>query len=90
MSGTVTGVGPSSVTVQTSSATTTYDVTSSSDIDNNGEAQLSSLAVGDAVCFSTDKVSGKAVIDKLHAGTESLDMPKNMPSQNGTAPSYGG
>ena len=34
---------PRSVTINTSSATTTYAVTSSSDIDKNGEANLSDL-----------------------------------------------
>jgi hypothetical protein len=74
LSGTVTAVSVSgnTVTIKTASATTTYKVTSSSDIDKNGEAQLSSLAVGDAVRFSVD--SG-TTIDKLHAGDEAKNMP---------------
>jgi hypothetical protein len=74
-SGTVTAVGASSVTIKTSSGTKTYKVTSSSDIDKNGESQLSDLKVGDAVRFDTDTVSGATVIDHLHAGKEALDRP---------------
>lgn len=74
-SGTVTAVGTNSVTIKTASGTKTYGVTASSDIDKNGEAQLKDLVVGDAVTFSTDTANGQAVIDKLHAGDESKDMP---------------
>ncbi|HZU78552.1 MAG TPA: hypothetical protein VE991_01440 [Acidimicrobiales bacterium] len=75
LSGTVTAVGTSSVTIATSSGTTTYAVDSSSDIDKNGEATLSDLTAGDTVRFSTTSVNGTVTIDKLHAGTESLDRP---------------
>jgi hypothetical protein len=74
-SGTVTAVGASSVTIKTSSGTKTYAVTSSSDIDKNGEAKLSDLKVGDAVRFDTATVNGKTVIGRLHAGNEALDRP---------------
>jgi hypothetical protein len=80
LSGTVTAVGASSVTIKTGTATTTYKVGSNSDIDKNGEAQLSDLKVGDAVLFSVD--SGN-VIDKLHAGNEALNHPQR-PSDEGT------
>ena len=80
LSGTVTAVGTSSVTIKTASGTTTYAVNSSSDIDKNGEAQLSSLAVGDAVRFGTTTVNGTVTIDKLHAGNEALNMPKGAPT----------
>jgi hypothetical protein len=63
------------VTIQTSTGTTTYAVTSSSDIDKNGEATLSDLAVGDAVTFSTVTTNGTTAIDKLHAGNAQEDMP---------------
>ncbi len=76
LSGTVTAVGTSDVTIKTSTGTTTYAVTSSSDIDKNGEASLSSLAVGDAVTFSTVTTNGTTTIDRLHAGNAQLDMPK--------------
>jgi hypothetical protein len=75
LSGTVTAVGSSSVTIKTSSGTTTYSVTTSSDIDKNGEASLKDLAVGDAVRFSVEQSNSKQ-IDKLHAGDESKDMPQ--------------
>jgi hypothetical protein len=74
LTGTITSVSTSSVTIKTSSgAIKTYKVDASSDIDKNGEAQLSSLAVGDAVRYSL--VSGTSTIDKLHAGSEAKDAP---------------
>lgn len=73
LSGTVTAVGGSSVTIKTSAGTTTYKVDGNSDIDKNGEAQLSSLKAGDAVRFS---VTSANVIDKLHAGDETLNRPQ--------------
>jgi Cu/Ag efflux protein CusF len=75
MSGTVTAVGSSSVTIRTASGTATYAVTANSDIDKNGEAKLSDLKIGDAVRFSTTTASGKPAIDKLHAGNEQLNHP---------------
>jgi hypothetical protein len=87
LTGTVTSVGSSSVTIKTSSgALKTYKVDASSDIDKNGEAQLSSLAVGDAVRYSL--VSGTAAIDKLHAGSEAKDSPSRpsgMPGRPGAS-----
>ena len=82
LTGTVTAVGASSVTIKTATATTRYTVTSTSDIDKDGEAQLSSLTVGDTVRFSTPLTSA-TTIDKLHAGTESLDRPQGGPGQQG-------
>ena len=83
LSGTVTAVGSSDVTIQTSTGTTTYAVTSTSDIDKNGEAQVSALAVGDAVTFSTVTTNGTTAIDKLHAGDPTKDMPQGMPPGDG-------
>ena len=77
-SGTVTAVGTDSVTIDG----TVYAVTSSSDIDKNGEATLSSLAVGDKVTFSTVASELPPTIDKLHAGNESLDRPTGGPSSS--------
>jgi hypothetical protein len=73
LSGTVMALGASSVTIKTAAGSTTYKVDSNSDIDKNGEAQLSSLEVGDAVRFS---VTSANVIDKLHAGDEALNRPR--------------
>ena len=84
LTGTVTGVGSSTVTIKTSSGTTAYSVASSSDIDKNGEAALSNLVVGDAVTFSVASSNAKQ-IDKLHAGDEAKDMPQGGPG--GPAPS---
>lgn len=87
MSGTVTAVGASTVTIKTATATTVYTVTSSTDVDKNGESSLSALAVGDAVTFSVERANAKQ-IDKLHAGSEALDRPAgSMPPP--AAPSSG-
>jgi hypothetical protein len=81
LTGTLTAVGSSSVTIKTAQGTTAYAVTSTSDIDKNGEAQLSDLKVGDVVKFSVTQSNAKQ-IDKLHAGDEA----KNMPQRRGGAP----
>lgn len=73
LSGTVTAVGSSSVTIKTGSGTTEYKVDGNSDIDKNGEAKLSDLKAGDAVRFS---VTGSNVIGILHAGNEALNRPQ--------------
>jgi hypothetical protein len=86
LSGTVTAVGTDSVTIKTSSGTSTYVVTSASDIDKNGEAQLSDLAVGDAVTFSTVGSDTTPTIDKLHAGDEALDRPQGPPLAGSSNP----
>lgn len=75
LSGTVTAVGTSSVTIKTATATSVYAVTSASDIDKNGEAAVKDLAVGDAVTFSVDGTNTKQ-IDKLHAGDETKNRPQ--------------
>jgi hypothetical protein len=80
LSGTVTAVSSSTVTIKTSTATTVYAVTSASDIDKNGEATVSALVVGDKVTFSVNSTNAKQ-IDKLHAGDETKDRP------TGAAPS---
>ena len=85
LSGTVTAKGSNTVTIKTSAGTTVYSVTSTSDIDKNGEAALSNLTVGDAVRFSVDSSNAK-LIDKLHAGNEAKDMPQGAPSRS-TSPS---
>jgi hypothetical protein len=82
LTGTVTAVGTSTVTIKTASGTTAYTVTSSSDIDKNGEATLSALTVGDTVSFSTTATGG-TVIDKLHAGNQQLDWPQGAPGGSG-------
>jgi hypothetical protein len=74
LSGTVTAVGSSTVTIKTTAGTTAYTVDANSDIDKNGESSLSRLAVGDAVTFSVDSTAS-TTIDKLHTGTESLNKP---------------
>jgi hypothetical protein len=85
LTGTVTSVGTSSVTIKTSSgAVKTYKVDASSDIDKNGEAKLSSLADGDAVRYSLSH--GTNTIDKLHAGSEAKDAPGRPAAPNAAAP----
>ena len=88
LSGTITTVGPSSVTIKTSTGTTTYTVDSGSDIDKSGEASVSALKAGDAVTFSVNGTT----IDKLHAGNEALNMPtpdSGSTSSTGTSSSTG-
>jgi len=81
LSGTVTAVEPDgngttgSVTIKTPSGTKTYTVNSNSDVDKNGESQLSKLVVGDAVTFSVNGTT----IDKLHAGDDAKDAPTGPP-----------
>gem|GEM_PF-2410241 len=87
LSGTVASKGSNTVTIKTSAGTTVYSVTSSSDIDKNGEAALSSVAVGDGVTFSVDSSNVK-LIDKLHAGNEAKDMPQGG-APSGSASSNG-
>jgi len=81
-------VGTSTVTIKTSSgAIKTYTINASSDIDKNGEAQLSSLAVGDTVRYLVR--TGTSTIDKLHAGNEAKDAPAHGTppgSSHGTPP----
>jgi len=88
LTGTVTAVGTSTVTIKTSSgAIKTYTINASSDIDKNGEAQLSSLAVGDTVRYLVR--TGTSTIDKLHAGNEAKDAPAHGTppgSSHGTPP----
>ena len=72
-SGTVTSVGSSSVTIQTSSGTKTYAVDGTSDIDKNGDAKLSDLKAGDKVRFGVRP--GTSTIAVLHAGDEAKNMP---------------
>lgn len=83
LSGTVTAVGSGTVTIKTTAGTTEYTVTSSSDIDKNGEATLAALAVGDAVTFSVEDTNAKQ-IDKLHAGDEAKDIPAGAPMPGST------
>lgn len=79
LSGTITAVGLSSVTIKTSTTTTTYRGPGHSDVEHN-EAALSNPAVGDKITFSVD---GGKVIDKLHAG----DGTKNLPQRGGSSSS---
>jgi hypothetical protein len=81
LSGTITAIGSSSLTIKTSTGTSTYSVGTSSDIDKNGEASLSSLAVGDKVTFNT--VQSTSTIAHLHAGNEALDAPHMGPGGPG-------
>ncbi|HMC40702.1 MAG TPA: hypothetical protein VKI19_13640 [Acidimicrobiales bacterium] len=82
--GTVTAVGKDSVTIDG----TAYAVTSTSDIDKNGEAGLSDLKVGDKVTFSTLSSAATPTVDKLHAGSEALDRPAG-PRPGGPPPGTG-
>ena len=78
-SGTVTAVGSASVTIKTSTGTTTYSVTSFSDIDKTARRNWATSS-GDTVQFSTETLNGATVIDKLHAGDETKDRPAGPPA----------
>jgi hypothetical protein len=70
VSGTVTAVGSSSVTVRTSSGAATYAVTSASQIIRNGQSvSLSAVQAGDAVFAHVYPVNGKMTVERLFAGT---------------------
>ena len=88
MSGTVKSVGSKSLTITTSSGTKTYAVDAQSDIDKNGEAQLSDLKVGDAVRFAVRP--GTSAIAVLHAGDEAKDAPAFGGRHHGPCPGMGG
>lgn len=81
LSGTVTSVGPASVSIHTSSGTKTYAVDAQSDIDKNGEAKLSDLVSGDKVRFAVRP--GTSTIAVLHTGDESKNMPPMGPGGMG-------
>jgi hypothetical protein len=72
LSGTLTAVGGSSVTVKTSSGTATYTVTSTTEIVRDGAAAtLGQLQVGDPVFVHVYPASsgGALVVERLFAGT---------------------
>lgn len=70
VSGTVTAVGASSVTVRLADGTTaTYAVLASSDIVKDGaRVSLSAIKVGDAVFLHVYPENGKTVVERLFAG----------------------
>jgi len=76
MQGTITAIGIASVTIRTRAGTTTYGVTSSSEIDKDGKDALRDLAVGDAVTFRTMTTDRATTIVVLHAGSERRDRPQ--------------
>jgi hypothetical protein len=79
--GTVTAVGPNSVSIKATGAAKTYAVDANSDIDKNGEAQLSDLKVGDAVHFAVRP--GTSTIAVVHAGDEAKNRPAFGPDGRG-------
>jgi len=87
--GTVTAVGTSSVSIKTSTASTTYAVTSSSEIEKMGKSTLSALTVGDTVAFSTVITDGTTSIDKLFAGTPPSGMAGGCGPGGGANPGTG-
>jgi hypothetical protein len=78
LTGTVASVGTGTLAITTTSGKTTYTVDSASDIDKNGESQLSSLVVGETVHYSVR--NGTKTIDKLHAGDETKNRPADPPA----------
>jgi hypothetical protein len=82
--GTVAAVGTNSVGIKTTAGTKTYAVDANSDIDKNGEAQLSDLKVGDAVHFAVRP--GTSTIGVLHAGDEAKNAPAGGRHHGGPCP----
>jgi hypothetical protein len=69
LSGTVTSVGSSTVTVKTSNGTATYIVNSSTQIIRNGQAvSLSAIKAGDPVFMHVYPSNGKTAVERLFAG----------------------
>jgi hypothetical protein len=63
LTGTVTAVGTDTVGIKTSTATTTYSVTSTTRIEKNGKAKLTDVKVGDTVFFSTTTTGGTVIVN---------------------------
>jgi hypothetical protein len=61
LTGTVTAVGTDTVGIKTSTATTTYSVTSTTRIEKNGKATLTDVKVGDTVFFATTTTGGTVI-----------------------------
>ena len=82
LSGTITAISSSTVTIRTTSGTTAYDVTGSTHLmtDNASASSLSSFAVGDAVVGSTT----------TNQGTTLNDLVSGMGGQGGTGGGAGG
>jgi hypothetical protein len=82
VTGTLTAVGTSTVTVRSSSGTTTYPVTSSTQIVRNGAAAtLSQLKVGDPVVVHVlPSRSGTKTLERIFAGS---NLPAEDPGQGG-------
>ena len=76
LAGTLTRIGPSSVTVRSTGGTATYTVTSDTQIIRNGApATLAALRVGDAVfvhVYPTGSGS-RLTVERLFAGSSALD-----------------
>jgi len=69
LSGTITAISGSTVTIKTSSGSRTYTVTSSTHLQRNGSTvSLSSFKVGDSV-FGSTTTSGGTTLNDLMAGT---------------------
>lgn len=70
VTGTLAGVGASSITVRTASGTQTYTVTSSTDVQRNGSrVPLSALKVGDPVVVHVYPSGSTTVVERVLAGT---------------------
>lgn len=86
VSGTVTAVGTSTVTVRLANGSTpTYAVIASSDIAKNGaRVPLSSIKVGDAVFLHVYPSNGQTVVEHLFAGTRPYpgENPRQLPDDS--------
>src|SRR5450755_673583 len=65
VTGTVTTVGTDTVGIKTSTATTTYSVTTTTRIEKAGKATLTDVKVGDTVFFVTTTTGGTVIADLI-------------------------
>jgi hypothetical protein len=83
VSGTLTAVGASSITVRTASGTQAYTVTGTTDVQRNGSrVPLSALQVGDPVVVHAYPSGSTTVVERVLAGT--------MPAFGGPPPAQDG
>jgi hypothetical protein len=85
LTGSLTSIGSSSITVKTSAVTATYQVTPQTEILRDGaQTTLSKLKPGDAVLVHVYPSGGKSVVERLFAG----QLP--VPGADNGPPGFGG
>jgi hypothetical protein len=95
LSGTVTAVGTDTVGIKTSTATTTYSVTSTTRIEKSGKATLSDVKVGDTVFFVTTTKGGTVIANLFDGKLSTVAGPGGLGGPGGHGfgpggPGFGG